>query len=85
MRCLLIDDDLQFTNRVIDALREEVPELRQSIDHILTEKALQMRLNAREPFDYDTVILDVMVRWTDKNEQERAELAPGDGGRHQMV
>jgi CheY-like chemotaxis protein len=79
MRCLLIDDDLNFSNQVIKALRDEVPELDKGIEHILTEKALQKRLSAK-PFDYDVIILDVMVRWTNTNDTGEASQAPGDGG-----
>jgi CheY-like chemotaxis protein len=78
MRCLIVDDDLGFTNLVTELLQEDVAVLRGNIDHILNEKALLKRLD--EPFAYDFVILDIMVRWTDMNDPETAPIAAGGDG-----
>src|SRR5277367_6798609 len=65
MRCLIIDDDENFSKAVIERVEDEIPELAGSFDLILTEKALRERLKSKSEFDYDVIILDVMVRWTD--------------------
>jgi len=79
MRCLIVDDDLQFTKLVTKWLLDGIPALQDHIDHILYEKALLKRLAVPEPFAYDFVILDIMVRWTDMNDTE-APVAPEESG-----
>ena len=71
MRCVLMDDDITFSELVIQEIVKRFPKLKGQIDLISTEKEFRSRLEQPGSFRYDLAILDLMVHWV---EQDKVEL-----------
>ena len=78
MKCALVDDDPLFNEEVIAELGGRFPSLQ--IEVIKTEKEFRERLADPAKFNFDLVILDVMVHWADQSEESLPDPATVKGG-----
>jgi DNA-binding NarL/FixJ family response regulator len=73
MQCALVDDDPLFNEEVIEELGGRFPSLQ--VEVIKTEKEFRERLDDPAKFNFDFVILDVMVHWADQSEESLPDPA----------